>query len=231
MAARRCRFAAGSVLSFGPTPAFEGATTESRPHHHREYLVNILKTSSRRVLEHAVGPSCSRALAGLTHNWAAPPPLSAQFSQRYSRSELPSCCRGDRPEGARLRTVSTECARSRRLPQLLARSRNRSKIEPSATTRRKRARQPLSSLLPKCGEPRRGHRNAPSWRQFIELRARRRIGDPILAVRLLEFRSGGADLLRLRVIKQNGVEIVETDFRALNRTRTVTSTLRSSFRF
>lgn len=213
-------------LSFGPDAGFEGGhklipgrTTN------REYLGNILKTRHGSVLEHAVWTLLFEGVSrALTHELVRHRHLSySQLSQRYvDESEVAFVLPPEiAPEGAAFDLFRASCARALddyRL--LLARIEEQVKDEPSATQRRKRARQTARSLLPNAAETKvvvTG--NARAWRHFIELRGSETAESEIriLAVHLLGLLVEEAPNLfgDYRVVNQNGVDIVETDFRSV----------------
>ncbi len=214
-------------LSFGPDAGLEGGhkliqgrTTNT------EYLNNILRTRHGSVLEHAVWTVLFEGVSrALTHELVRHRHFSySQLSQRYvDESEVAFVLPpeiGEDQEAFDLFKQSCERALAD-YRQLLARVEDQVKDEPSATLRRKRARQTARSLLPNATETKivvTG--NARAWRHFIELRA-----------------SGGADteirilaIMCLRLLQQeapdlfgdykitktaDGTEIVDTEFRSV----------------
>src|SRR5690606_21238672 len=90
--------------------------------------------------------------------------------------------------------------------------------EPSATLRRKRARQTARSLLPNATETKivvTG--NARAWRHFIELRGAESAETEIrvLAIRMLEvLRAEASNLFEDYRVEKNeqGIEVVRTDY-------------------
>jgi thymidylate synthase (FAD) len=210
-------------LSFGAGAGFEGGhklipgrTTN------REYLANILKTRHGSVLEHAVWTFLFEGVSrALTHELVRHRHLSySQLSQRYvDESEVAFVLPPEiAPEGAAFDLFHQSCARALDdYRQLLARIEEQVKDEPSATLRRKRARQTARSLLPNATETKvvvTG--NARAWRHFIELRGSETAESEIriLAVRLLRVLVEEAPNLfgDYRIATHDGVEIVETDF-------------------
>jgi thymidylate synthase (FAD) len=171
-------------LSFGHEAGFEGGhrliagrTTNS------EYLANILNTRHGSVLEHAVWTVLLEGVSrALTHELVRHRHFSySQLSQRYVDESdvafvLPPEIAVDSPAYA---IWLRSCERANDdYRALLATIEEQVKDEPSATLRRKRARQTARSLLPNAAETKivvTG--NARAWRHFIELRG-----------------SGGADL-------------------------------------
>ncbi|HEX6559893.1 MAG TPA: FAD-dependent thymidylate synthase [Longimicrobiales bacterium] len=214
-------------LSFGPDAGFEGGhrlipgrTTNS------EYLANILKTRHGSVLEHAVWTVLIEGVSrALTHELVRHRHFSySQLSQRYvDESEVAFVLPPEiAPEGETFELFRKSCERANEdYRALLARIEEQVKDEPSATLRRKRARQTARSLLPNATETKivvTG--NARAWRHFIELRASEFADTEIraLAIKCLELLKGEAPNLfadyRLRKL-DSGVEVVETDFRSV----------------
>ena len=214
-------------LSFGPDAGFEGGhklipgrTTNS------EYLANILRTRHGSVLEHAVWTVLIEGVSrALTHELVRHRHLSySQLSQRYvDESEVAFVLPPEiAPEGEAFEIFKKSCERANEdYKALLARIEEQVKDEPSATLRRKRARQTARSLLPNAAETKivvTG--NARAWRHFIELRAGEGADTEIrsLAMKLLELLKTEAPNLfgdyRIRRL-DNGVEVVETDFRSV----------------
>ena len=210
-------------LSFGPDAGFEGGhklipgrTTN------QEYLANILKTRHGSVLEHAVWSFLFEGVSrALTHELVRHRHFSySQLSQRYvDESEVAFVLPPEiAPEGETFELFKESCTRALAdYRALLGRIEEQVKDEPSATLRRKRARQTARSLLPNAAETKivvTG--NARAWRHFIELRASESAESEIrvLAVMVLRALQGEAPNLfgDYRVVSKNGVEIVETDF-------------------
>jgi thymidylate synthase (FAD) len=213
-------------LSFGADAGFEGGhklipgrTTN------REYLGNILKTRHGSVLEHAVWTFLFEGVSrALTHELVRHRHLSySQLSQRYvDESEVAFVLPPEiATEGPAFELFRQSCERALAdYRQLLARIEEQVKDEPSATLRRKRARQTARSLLPNAAETKivvTG--NARAWRHFIELRGSETAESEIriLAVRLLGLLVDEAPNLfgDYRVASKNGVDIVETEFRSV----------------
>jgi thymidylate synthase (FAD) len=213
-------------LSFGPDAGFEGGhklipgrTTN------REYLYNILKTRHGSVLEHAVWTLLFEGVSrALTHELVRHRHLSySQLSQRYvDESEVAFVLPPEiAPEGAAFELFQQSCTRALEdYRRLLASIEEQVKDEPSATLRRKRARQTARSLLPNAAETKvvvTG--NARAWRNFIELRGSETAESEIrvLAIRLLALLVEEAPSLfgDYRIVTKNGVEIVETEFRSV----------------
>ena len=213
-------------LSFGPEAGFEGGhklipgrTTN------REYLSNILKTRHGSVLEHAVWTFLFEGVSrALTHELVRHRHLSySQLSQRYvDESEVAFVLPPEiAPEGEAFELFRESCARSLDdYRKLLARIEAQVKDEPSATLRRKRARQTARSLLPNAAETKivvTG--NARAWRHFIELRGSETAESEIriLAVKLLEMLKSEAPHLfgDYQIVEKGGVQVVETEFRSV----------------
>ncbi len=214
-------------LSFGPDAGFEGGhklipgrTTNS------EYLANILKTRHGSVLEHAVWTVLLEGVSrALTHELVRHRHFSySQLSQRYvDESEVAFVLPPEiPPEGETFELFRNSCQRALDdYRTLLARIEQQVKDEPSATLRRKRARQTARSLLPNATETKivvTG--NARAWRHFIELRGSENADTEIriLALkcyRLLEQEAPGLfGDYRIRKL-DNGAEVLDTDFRGV----------------
>jgi thymidylate synthase (FAD) len=214
-------------LSFGPDAGLEGGhklipgrTTNT------EYLANILRTRHGSVLEHAVWTVLLEGVSrALTHELVRHRHFSySQLSQRYvDESEvafvLPPEIAAD---GEAFELFRQSCERALDdYRQLLARVEDQVKDEPSATLRRKRARQTARSLLPNATETKivvTG--NARAWRHFIELRASAGADTEIriLAIKCLRLLQREApDLFGDYSIEkmQDGTEIVATEFRSV----------------
>src|SRR5687767_3494335 len=164
-------------LSFGPDAGIEGGhkliagrTSNS------DYLGNILKVRHGSVLEHAVWTFLIEGVSrALTHELVRHRHLSySQLSQRYvDESEVAFVLPPEiRPDTEAYEIFTRSCARANDdYRELLERVEEQVKDEPSATLRRKRARQTARSLLPNAAETKivvTG--NARAWRHFIELR-------------------------------------------------------------
>ena len=210
-------------LSFGADAGLEGGhkliagrTTN------REYLGNILRTRHGSVLEHAVWTFLFEGISrALTHELVRHRHLSySQLSQRYvDESEVGFVLPPEIHEGTEAFDLwQQSCERAlddyRRLLGLIE---QQVTDEPSATLRRKRARQTARSLLPNAAETKivvTG--NARAWRHFIELR-----GSPsaeteirLLAVTLLRALQQEAPNLfdDYSIDSKDGIETVTTDF-------------------
>jgi thymidylate synthase (FAD) len=213
-------------LSFGADAGLEGGhklipgrTTN------REYLANILRTRHGSVLEHAVWTFLFEGVSrALTHELVRHRHLSySQLSQRYVDEsdvafvlppEIP-------PEGEAFEIFRESCARALAdYRTLLARIEQQVKDEPSATMRRKRARQTARSLLPNATETKivvTG--NARAWRHFIELRGAENAEAEIrvLAIKLLAVLQDLAPNLfgDYQLVERGGTQVVETEFRSV----------------
>ena len=213
-------------LSFGADAGFEGGhklipgrTTNS------EYLANILKTRHGSVLEHAVWTFLFEGISrALTHELVRHRHLSySQLSQRYvDESEVAFVLPPEiAPEGKAFEIFKQSCERANDdYKKLLSEIEEQVKDEPSATLRRKRARQTARSLLPNAAETKivvTG--NARAWRHFIELRASESAEAEIrvLAVKLLRLLQEEAPNLfgDYTIVSKGGTEIVETEFRSV----------------
>src|SRR5688572_13269781 len=214
-------------LSFGPDAGLEGGhkliqgrTTNT------EYLNNILRTRHGSVLEHAVWTVLLEGVSrALTHELVRHRHFSySQLSQRYvDESEVAFVLPPEiAPEGETFDLFRKSCERALEdYRELLARVEAQVQDEPSATLRRKRARQTARSLLPNAAETKivvTG--NARAWRHFIELRAGEGADNEIraLAIKMLELLKGEAPNLfgdyTIRTM-ENGVQVVDTDFRSV----------------
>ncbi|HEY0810787.1 MAG TPA: FAD-dependent thymidylate synthase [Longimicrobiales bacterium] len=214
-------------LSFGPDAGLEGGhklipgrTTNT------EYLTNILRTRHGSVLEHAVWTVLFEGVSrALTHELVRHRHFSySQLSQRYvDESEVAFVLPPEvAPEGETFELFKRSCERSLAdYRELLARIEQQVKDEPSATLRRKRARQTARSLLPNATETKivvTG--NARAWRHFIELRGSEGADTEIrvLAVKCLRLLLEEApNLFRDYQVTQkpDGTEVVETEYRSV----------------
>ena len=214
-------------LSFGPDAGFEGGhklipgrTTNS------EYLANILKTRHGSVLEHGVWTLLLEGVSrALTHELVRHRHFSySQLSQRYvDESDVAFVLPPEiEPDSEAFRIFEESCKRANDdYRVLLAKIEEQVKDEPSATLRRKRARQTARALLPNATETKivvTG--NARAWRHFIELRASEGADTEIrvLAMKVLRLLQQEAPHLfgDYRVRKMdNGAEVVDTDFRSV----------------
>jgi thymidylate synthase (FAD) len=211
-------------LSFGAEAGFEGGhrlmagrTTN------QEYLTNILRTRHGSVLEHAVWTLLLEGISrALTHELVRHRHFSySQLSQRYvDESEVGFVLPPEIVEGTPAFDIWRDsCARANDdYRALLMRIEAQVRDEPSATLRRKRARQTARSLLPNAAETKivvTG--NARAWRHFIELRGSPHADTEIrrLAMATLEVLRGEAPNLfgDYRIVTSpNGDTCVETDF-------------------
>lgn len=214
-------------LSFGPDAGLEGGhklipgrTTNT------EYLANILRTRHGSVLEHGVWTVLIEGVSrALTHELVRHRHFSfSQLSQRYvDESEVAFVLPPEiAPDSEAFELFRRSCERALEdYRQLLARIEEQVKDEPSATLRRKRARQTARSLLPNATETKivvTG--NARAWRHFIELRASEGADTEIrvLAIKVLRLLQQEAPNLfgDYRITRKNdGTEVVDTDFRSV----------------
>jgi thymidylate synthase (FAD) len=148
----------------------------------------------------------------------------SQLSQRYvDESEVAFVLPPEiAPEGEAFELFRQSCERANQdYRALLAKIEAQVKDEPSATMRRKRARQTARSLLPNAAETKivvTG--NARAWRHFIELRASENAEAEIrvLAIKVFELLKGEApSLFGDYNIKKldSGVEVIDTEFRSV----------------
>jgi thymidylate synthase (FAD) len=213
-------------LSFGADAGFEGGhkLIAGRTTNH-DYIANILRVKHGSVIEHAVWTFLIEGVSrALTHELVRHRHLSySQLSQRYvDESGVGFVLPPEIEENSEAYEIwKASCERSlTEYRELLAEIEQQVKDEPSATLRRKRARQTARSLLPNAAETKlvvTG--NARAWRHFIELR-----GSPsaeseirVLAVKLLRALQEEAPNLfgDYRVDGTKGVEVVETEFPAV----------------
>jgi thymidylate synthase (FAD) len=214
-------------LSFGPEAGLEGGhkLIQGRTSN-SEYLQNILNVRHGSVVEHAVWTFLFEGISrALTHELVRHRHLSfSQLSQRYvDESEvafvLPPEIGDDSPA---FETWRASCQRSlEEYRTLLAQIEAQVQDEPSATLRRKRARQTARSLLPNATETKivvTG--NARAWRHFIEMRGTAGADTEIrvLAHALLGMLQTEAPNIfgdyRLTTLP-NGVRVVETEYRGV----------------
>src|SRR5262245_44565796 len=210
-------------LSFGANAGFEGGhkLIPGRTTNH-EYLANILRTGHGSVLEHAVWTFLFEGVSrALTHELVRHRHLSySQLSQRYvDESDVAFVLPPEIPaEGEAFEIFRDSCARALTdYRALLARIEEQVKDEPSATMRRKRARQTARSLLPNATETKivvTG--NARAWRHFIELRGAETAEAEIrvLAVKLLGVLKELAPNIfgDYQLVERGGMQVVETEF-------------------
>lgn len=213
-------------LSFGPDAGLEGGhklipgrTTN------RDYLTNILRTGHGSVLEHATWTFLIEGVSrALTHELVRHRHLSySQLSQRYvDESEVAFVLPPEIPaEGAAYDLFVKSCERALEdYRTLLALTEEQVRDEPSATLRRKRARQTARSLLPNAAETKivvTG--NARAWRHFIELRgsasAEAEIRNLAIAVLYALVEEAPNMFGDYTVESVNGVEVVNTEFRSV----------------
>ena len=177
------------------------------------------------MLEHAVWTFLFEGVSrALTHELVRHRHLSySQLSQRYvDESNVAFVLPPEiAPDGEAFELFRQSCERALDdYRQLLARIEEQVKDEPSATMRRKRARQTARSLLPNAAETKivvTG--NARAWRHFIELRGSDSAEAEIriLAVKLLEALQAEAPNLfgDYQLVEKNGVRVVETEYRSV----------------
>jgi len=213
-------------LSFGPDAGLEGGhklipgrTTN------QAYLTNILRTGHGSVLEHAVWTFLFEGVSrALTHELVRHRHLSySQLSQRYvDESEVAFVLPPEiPPEGESFELFRKSCERALEdYRTLLAMIEEQVKDEPSATLRRKRARQTARSLLPNAAETKivvTG--NARAWRHFIELRASESAEAEIriLAIKVLRaLQEQAPNLFGDYTIRDaGGFEVAETQYRSV----------------
>jgi thymidylate synthase (FAD) len=214
-------------LSFGTDAGFEGGhkLIPGRTSN-REYIANVLKVRHGSVIEHAVWTFLFEGISrALTHELVRHRHFSySQLSQRYvDESDVGFVLPPEIREGTPAYDVwAAGCARALDdYRRLLGEIEQQVRDEPSATLRRKRARQTARSLLPNAVETKivvTG--NARAWRHFIELRGSasadteiRRLALVVLATLQKESPSLFGDY---RVVRgANGEESVETDFQSV----------------
>ena len=214
-------------LSFGPEAGIEGGhrLVKGRTSN-RDYLANILKVRHGSVIEHAVWTLLIEGVSrSLTHELVRHRHLSfSQLSQRYvDESEVGFVLPPEIEEGTEAFEIwRRSCERSlEEYRALLARIEEQVQDEPSATQRRKRARQAARSVLPNAVETKivvTG--NARAWRHVLELRGAEGAEAEIrrLAIALLKvFQAEAPELFGdYRLVKtESGVEVIETDFRGV----------------
>jgi thymidylate synthase (FAD) len=210
-------------LSFGADAGLEGGhkliagrTTN------REYLNNILRTRHGSVLEHAVWTFLFEGISrALTHELVRHRHLSySQLSQRYvDESEVAFVLPPEVREGTEAYDVwKQSCERANEdYRRLLALIEQQVTDEPSATLRRKRARQTARSVLPNAAETKivvTG--NARAWRHFIELRGSPSAETEIRALAIAVLRALQQEAPNLfgdyRIERTGEIETVVTDF-------------------
>lgn len=210
-------------LSFGPDAGFEGGhKLIAGRTSNREYIANVLKVRHGSVIEHAVWTFLFEGVSrALTHELVRHRHFSySQLSQRYvDESDVGFVLPPEIREGTPAYDIWVAgCARALDdYRRLLAEIEQQVRDEPSATLRRKRARQTARSLLPNAVETKvvvTG--NARAWRHFIELRGSATADTEIrvLALSCLRLLQEEAPNLfgDYRVCTgENGVETVETD--------------------
>lgn len=210
-------------LSFGPDAGFEGGHKLIKGRtSNREYLANVLHVRHGSVIEHAVWTFLFEGISrALTHELVRHRHFSfSQLSQRYvDESEVAFVLPPEIEEGSDAFAIwQRSCERALDdYRELLSRIEEQVQDEPSATLRRKRARQAARSVLPNSTETKivvTG--NARAWRHFIELRASPTADAEIrrLAVRVLRVLQEEAPALfgDYRIVRApDGSEVAETD--------------------
>jgi thymidylate synthase (FAD) len=211
-------------LSFGPEAGFEGGhKLIAGRTGNKQYLDNILNVKHGSVLEHAVWSFLFEGVSrALTHELVRHRHFSySQLSQRYvDESDVGFVLPPEIEEGSPAFEVwRRSCERSlEEYRTLLAQIEEQVRDEPSATLRRKRARQTARSLLPNAAETKivvTG--NARAWRHFLEMRGSASAEAEIraLSLKLLAVLKGEAPHLfgDYRVVRQDdGTAIIETEF-------------------
>jgi thymidylate synthase (FAD) len=214
-------------LSFGPDAGFEGGHRMIAGRTSNDaYMANILKVKHGSVIEHAVWTFLLEGVSrALTHELVRHRHLSSsQLSQRYvDESEVAFVLPPEIEEGTDAFEIwRASCQRSLEdYRALLGRVEEQVQDEPSATLRRKRARQTARSLLPNSTETKivvTG--NARAWRHFVELRGSAFADTEIrrLALTLLRALQDEAPAIfgDYRVQRlDDGTEVVATDFPAV----------------
>lgn len=210
-------------LSFGPDAGFEGGHKLIRGRTtNREYLDNILRVRHGSVLEHAVWSFLFEGISrALTHELVRHRHFSySQLSQRYvDESDVAFVKPPEIQEGTEAFDLwKRSCERAlEEYRALLALIEEQVADEPSATLRRKRARQTARSVLPNATETKivvTG--NARAWRHFLEMRGSEAAETEIriLALKVLEvLREEAPNIFGdYRVVrKPNGIEVIETE--------------------
>lgn len=214
-------------LSFGKESGIEGGhkVIPGRTSN-KEYLANILNVRHGSVLEHAVWTLLFEGISrALTHELIRHRHFSySQLSQRYvDESEVAFVLPPEIQEGsAAFQIWSESCQRANEdYRKLLALIEEQVKDEPSATLRRKRARQTARAVLPNSAETKvvvTG--NCRAWRHFIELRGSSTADTEIrrLALAVLRVMQNEAPSLfgDYRVVKsEDGQEYADTDFQSV----------------
>lgn len=211
-------------LSFGADAGFEGGHKLIAGRTTNEaYLANIKKTRHGSVLEHAVWSVLFEGISrALTHELIRHRHFSySQLSQRYvDESEVAFVLPPEIREGTSAFNVwKQSCERANAdYRELLTLIEEQVKDEPSATLRRKRARQTARSLLPNAAETKivvTG--NARAFRHFIELRGSSSADTEIRRLAVGVLRLMQKEALHLfndyRIETSNdGEEFTETDY-------------------
>ena len=165
-------------LSFGADAGFEGGhKLIAGRTSNADYLSNVLGVKHGSVIEHAVWTFLFEGVSrALSHELVRHRHLSfSQLSQRYvDESEVAFVLPPEIREGTPAYDVwHRACARANdEYRELLGLVEEQVRDEPSATLRRKRARQTARAVLPNATETKivvTG--NARAWRHFVEMRA------------------------------------------------------------
>lgn len=211
-------------LSFGPEAGFEGGHKLIRGRtSNKKYLDNILNVKHGSVLEHAnwtfLFEGISRAL---THELVRHRHFSySQLSQRYvDESDVAFVLPPEIEDDTEAFEIwKRSCGQAlEEYRALLAAIETQVQDEPSATMRRKRARQTARSILPNSTETKivvSG--NARAWRHFLEMRGSDAADAEIRELALAVLRSlqdeapnlfGDYEIVR----QEDGTEVIETEF-------------------
>ncbi len=210
-------------LSFGADAGFEGGhKLISGRTTNREYLGNILKVRHGSVLEHGVWTFLFEGVSrALTHELVRHRHFSySQLSQRYvDESDVSFVLPPEIKEGTPAYELwRSSCERALNdYRELLASIEEQVKDEPSATLRRKRARQTARSLLPNAAETKivvTG--NARAWRHFVELRGSASAETEIRALAIAVLRALQTEAPNLfgdySIVPKGDVDVVESEF-------------------
>ncbi|HWV58069.1 MAG TPA: FAD-dependent thymidylate synthase [Longimicrobiales bacterium] len=211
-------------LSFGPDAGLEGGHKLIAGRTTNEaYLANILKVRHGSVIEHAVWTVLLEGISrALTHELVRHRHFSySQLSQRYvDESEVAFVLPPEIEEGSEAFEIwRRSCERALAdYRELLARVEEKVADEPSATQRKKRARQAARAVLPNSTETKivvTG--NARAWRHFVELRGSASADAEIrrLAVTMTRLLVAEAPNIfgDYRIVRtEGGIEVVETDY-------------------
>jgi len=209
-------------LSFGEDAPIEGGHRPVRGRTtNAEYVANLLRVGHGSVLEHAVWSVLVEGVSrALTHELVRHRHFSfSQLSQRYvDESDVAFVVPPELPaEGPAFEAWAEACHRSLEAYRaLLAALEAALASEPSATLRRKRARQAARAVLPNCVETKivvTG--NARAWRHFLEVRGALGADAEIrrLALALLPVLQAEAPAIfgDLTVVEEAGVRVIRSD--------------------